>query len=122
MLTRECVWRQWPHIDGPSLGPSQGPSLRPSLGPSKDPQSILIDVYGVPRSEAIDVFGVPQSEAIDVFGVPQCEAIDAENVPSLAPTFELQKHFSGCFKSWMNFSTLVQYSGGLNASYIKNFY
>ena len=50
------------------------------------------------QSEAIDVFGVPQSEAIDVLGVPQCEAIDAENVPSLAPTFELQKHFSGCIK------------------------
>ena len=55
----------------------------------------------------------------DVFGVPQSEAID---VPSLARTFELQKHFSGCFKSWMNFSTLVQYSGVLNASYIENFY
>ena len=104
-----------------------------SYNPPKDPQSTLIDVFGVPQSEAIDVFGVPQFEAIDVFGVPQfeaidvfglpqCEAIDAEYVPSLAPTFELQKHFSGCFKSRMNFSTLVQYSGGPNASYIKKFY
>ena len=79
-------------------------------------------IFSVPQCEAIDRIGVPNSEAIDVFGVPQCEAIDAENVPSLAQTFELQKHFSGCFKSWMNFSTLVQYSGGLNASYIKKFY
>ena len=101
-------------LEGPREGPREGPWEGPREGPSdppKEPQSILIDV-----------FGVPQSEAIDVFGVPQCEAIDADDVPALAPTFELQKHFSGCFKSRMNFLTLVQYSGDPNASYIKNFY
>ena len=80
-----------------------------------------IDRIGVPQSEAIDIFGVPNSEAIDVFGVHNSEAIDTKYIPTLAPTFKLQKHFSGCFESRMNFLTLFQYSGGQNASHIKSF-
>ena len=80
-----------------------------------------IDRIGIPKSEAIAVYDIPNSEAIDVFGVSNSEAIYAKYVPSLASTFELQKQLSRCLKSWMNFFTLLQFSGVLNASPIKSF-
>ena len=84
-------------------------------------QSRAIDIYGIPQCEAVDRIGVLKYEAIDVYGVPNSEAIEAKYVPSLAPSFELQMHFSGCFKSRMNFFDIFQYSGGLNASHIESF-
>ena len=75
------------------------------LCPLSRPRSALsnIDRIGIHQCEAIDIFCVPNYEAIEVFGVPQSEAIDAKYVPTLARAFELQKHISGCPKSWIIF-------------------
>ena len=71
--------------------------------------------------KAIDVYGVPQCEAIDIFGVPNSEAIDTKYVPSLEPTFELQKYFSGCFKSQMNIWHFYSTQGVQMLHISKNF-
>ena len=65
-------------------------------------------MFNVLQCEAIDIFCVPNSEAIDVFGIPQSKA---NEVPMLARAFELQKHFSECFKSHMKFSHLYSTQG-----------
>ena len=62
------------------------------------------------------------SEANDFFGVPHSEANDTKYVTSLAQTFEIKEHFSGCFKSQIFFSTFLQYSGCQNVSYFKKIY
>ena len=43
------------------------------------------------------------------------------NVSLVARAFQLQKYFSGCFKSQITFLTLSQYSGDPTASNIKFF-